>query len=235
MNASIDLVTILAAIVAVVVLFRLRGVLGRKNGNESARAERYSRRSPAGGATDNVIPMPRPPGAETASSDDDDSERPATAKRAYAGPASEGVADITRSDPAFDAPDFVTGARAAYEMIVTAFAEGNRKQLKQLLSKEVFDGFHTAISDREGRAETVEMQFVGIDHADIVDAELRNKTARVTVKFVSQLIRAAKDKAGTVIDGDPKAVREVTDIWTFARDIGSRDPNWKLAATQAAN
>jgi predicted lipid-binding transport protein (Tim44 family) len=233
MNSSLDLLTILAAIVAVVVLFRLRNVLGRKTGDEQARS---LRRSPAG-AADNVIQMPRPTGGEPAAQaqDVEDDAPKAKARPVYSGEAADAVAEITRADPAFDVQHFLTGARAAYEMIVTAFAEGNRKQLKMLLTKEVFDGFQAALSEREGRGETVDMHFVGIDQAHLVDAELRNKSARVTVKFVSQLIQAAKDKAGVVIDGDPKTVREVTDIWTFAREISSRDPNWKLAATQAAN
>jgi predicted lipid-binding transport protein (Tim44 family) len=236
MNSSLDLLTVLAAIAAVVILFRLRSVLGRKTGDEEARAKSF-RQSPVG-AADNVIPMNRPGSGDPVKPvdiDSDEDAEPAREKPRYAGPAAEGVAAITAADPSFDVPQFVFGARTAYEMIVTAFAEGNRKQLKQLLTREVLEGFQTAIAEREGRGETVAMQFVGIDRADLVDAEHSNKTARVTVKFVSQLIQAVKDKSGAVIDGDPKSVREVTDIWTFARDVSSRDPNWKLAATQTAN
>ena len=130
---------------------------------------------------------------------------------------------------------FLKGARAAYEIIVTAFAEGNRKTLKDLLSREVYDGFAGAISERESRGEQIDQSFVGIKSADIVEAELKNGMAQVTVKFVSELISATRDKAGEVIAGDPKRIKEVTDIWTFAREVASRDPNWKLIATQAAN
>ncbi len=120
-------------------------------------------------------------------------------------------------------------------MIVMAFAGGNRRTLRQLLEKEVYDGFVGAIDDREKRGEKVDSSFVGIDRADIIEAELKRKMAQVTVKFVSQLITSTRDKDGKVIEGDPKKVREVTDIWTFARDTSSRDPNWKLVATEAAN
>ena len=116
-------------------------------------------------------------------------------------------------------------------MIVTAFAEGNRKVLKGLLSREVFDGFQAAISDREARGEQIDQSFVGINKADIVEAEVRNGVAQVTVKFVSELISATRDRAGTVINGDPKRIKEVVDVWTFARETASRDPNWKLVAT----
>ena len=118
---------------------------------------------------------------------------------------------------------------------MTAFAEGNRKTLKSLLSREVYDGFAGAITDRESRGEQVDQSFVGIKSADIFEAELKAGMAQVTVKFVSELISATRDKAGEVITGDPKRIKEVTDIWTFAREVASRDPNWKLIATQAAN
>ncbi len=144
-----------------------------------------------------------------------------------------GLDAIARDDPTFDAQHFVAGARAAYEMIVMAYAEGDRRALKNLLSKEVYDGFEAAIREREGRGETVETRFVAIDKSDITGAELRARTAQVTLRFVSQLISVTRDKAGNVIDGNPEKVTEVTDVWTFARDISSRDPNWKLVATEA--
>ncbi len=120
-------------------------------------------------------------------------------------------------------------------MIVGAFAAGDRKALKGLLSRDVYDGFEAAIRDREAKGETVENKFVSLDTADIIGAELRNNTAQVTVRFVSQLISATRDKAGNVIDGSPDKVTEVTDVWTFARDVTARDPNWKLVATEAGH
>ena len=130
---------------------------------------------------------------------------------------------------------FLQGARVAYEIIVTAFAEGNRRTLKDLLSPEVYDGFSAAITEREARGEQIDQSFVGIKSADLVEAELKSGIAQLTVKFVSELISATRDRAGEVISGDPKRIREVTDIWTFAREAVSRNPNWKLVATQAAN
>jgi predicted lipid-binding transport protein (Tim44 family) len=118
-------------------------------------------------------------------------------------------------------------------MIVGAFAEGERRSLKNLLSRDVYDGFETAISEREKRGETVETRFVSIDQADIVGAELRGRSAQVTVRFVSKLVSATRNKSGAVIDGNAEGVTDVTDVWTFARDISSRDPNWKLVATEA--
>jgi predicted lipid-binding transport protein (Tim44 family) len=135
----------------------------------------------------------------------------------------------------FDPAQFLSGAKTAYEMIVVAFAEGNKRALRQLLGKDVFDGFVGAIEERAERGEKIDSSFIGIDKANMIEAELKRKSAQITVKFISQLITSTIDKEGKVIDGDPKKVREVTDIWTFARDLSTRDPNWKLVATEAAN
>ena len=97
------------------------------------------------------------------------------------------------------------------------------------------EGFERAIRERETRGEKVQSSLVGIDKADIIEAEVKNRTAYVTVKFVSELISVTRDADGEVIEGDPKKVREVTDIWTFAREVASKNPNWKLVATEAAN
>jgi predicted lipid-binding transport protein (Tim44 family) len=144
-----------------------------------------------------------------------------------------GLDAIVREDKTFDPKHFITGGRAAYEMIVTAYASGDRRQLRNLLSREVYDGFESAIREREQRGETVETRFVSIDSAEITSAEMRGKTEQVTVRFQSQLVSVTRDRAGTVIDGNPDKVTEVTDVWTFARDVTSRDPNWKLVATEA--
>jgi predicted lipid-binding transport protein (Tim44 family) len=118
-------------------------------------------------------------------------------------------------------------------MIVTAFAEGDQRTLKNMLSRDVYEGFEAAIRDREARGETVESRFVSIDKADIVGAEQRGRTAHVTVRFVSQLVSVTRDRSGQVVDGSPDKVTDVTDVWTFARDVQARDPNWKLVATEA--
>jgi predicted lipid-binding transport protein (Tim44 family) len=146
-----------------------------------------------------------------------------------------GLDAIAGADAAFDAKHFIAGARAAYEMIVNAYAEGDRRTLKGLLAREVYDGFDAAISEREKRGETVENRFVSVDEAEITQAELRGRTAQITVRFHSQLVSATRDKNGNVVDGSAERVSDVTDIWTFARDTSSRDPNWKLVATEAGH
>jgi predicted lipid-binding transport protein (Tim44 family) len=118
-------------------------------------------------------------------------------------------------------------------MIVSAFASGDRRQLRGLLSRDVYDGFDAHISQREGRGETFETKFVSIDSSTITAAELRARTAQITMRFVSKLISATRDRNGAVIDGNAERIADVTDIWTFARDVTSRDPNWRVVATES--
>ena len=239
MDGTFDITTLLFLILAVVIFLRLRNVLGRRTGNERQPYDPYTPQDAASGPAkaggqDTVVPLPN--------AGDDGSAQPvktvAERVKKFApkgSPLEKGLTDIAKTDAEFDPEHFLSGAKAAYEMIVMAFAGGNRRTLRQLLGKDVYEGFVGALDERESRGEQVESSFVGINKADIIEAELKRKMAQVTVKFVSELITATRDKDGKVIDGDPKKVREVTDIWTFARDVSSRDPNWKLVATEAAN
>jgi predicted lipid-binding transport protein (Tim44 family) len=245
MDGRIDLTTLLLLVVAVVMILKLRSVLGRKTGDEEARYQRYetqqrearaqAQAAAEKKAADKVVTMPRREGshAEPVKAQPSIAEREEKIRAAFPGNAAvaDGLVDIVRADPNFDPAQFMTGARGAYEMIVTSFAEGNRKTLKDLLSKEVFDGFNAAIGDREAKGLQMDQSFVGIKSASITEADLKDDLASVTVRYVSELISAVRDKAGQVIDGDPKKIREVTDVWTFVRKVTSRDPNWKLDAT----
>jgi predicted lipid-binding transport protein (Tim44 family) len=145
----------------------------------------------------------------------------------------QGLDEIARVETQFDAREFLEGSKAAYEMIVSAFAQGDRAILKDLLSRDVYEGFERAISEREKRGETVETTFVSIDKAEMAGVEVRGTNAQVVVRFLSKLITATRDAGGAVIDGSADTVVDVTDVWTFARTLGSRDPNWLLVATEA--
>lgn len=231
-----DLGTILFIIAAVVIFYQLRNVLGRRTGNERPPFDPYTAarkrdtEKTAAKASENVVALPRKnkpaePAPDTYASID-----------VLTTPGSEpnsGLRAIRDSDPSFDVRDFVDGAKMAYEMIVTAFADGDRKTLKNLLSKEVYEGFVAAIAEREKRNEKIQSSFVGINKADIVGAEVKGSEAHITMRIVSELISATRNEAGEVVEGDPETVAEVKDVWTFARDTRSRDPNWKLVATEA--
>lgn len=237
MNGFVDIYTIIFLAIAVVVFLRLRSVLGRRTGNERPPFDPYSRReSLPGAAGDKVIDLPRRPAAQNGAAVADIAPAAAERLRTIAPEGSSlnaGLTAIAGADRSFDPDEFIGGAKGAYEMIVTAFAEGDRKTLKQLLSRDVYDGFVAAIGEREERGESIEFRFVGIDKAEITAASLKSGTAQVTVRFLSKLISATRDRDGKVIDGDPVHVSDVTDIWTFARDVASRDPNWKLIATES--
>ncbi len=234
MQDVFDIYTIIFLALAVFIFLRLRSVLGQRTGRERPPYDPYSAQKPGQPAAEKVIPLPNR-NAEAAAK----SAEPIPAGERWKGvaapdsPVAAGLDAIAAADPGFDAKNFIIGARGAYEMIVTAYAEGDRRTLKSLLSREVYEGFEGAITEREQRGETVESHFVSIDEAEITGAELQKRTAQVTLRFVSKLITATRDKEGKVIDGNAEKVSDVTDIWTFAREVTSRDPNWKLVATEA--
>jgi predicted lipid-binding transport protein (Tim44 family) len=235
MRDVFDIYTIIFLALAVFIFLRLRSVLGQRTGRERPPYDPYTSAREPVRQGENVVALPnRPPEAAA----------PKTAEPVEAGERWKGLAEpgssvakgldaIAAASPDFDGKHFLTGARAAYEMIVSAFAEGDRRTLRNLLSREVYDGFESAINQRESRGDTVESRFVSIDNAEIRTAELRGRNAQVTVRFQSKLVSVTRDKAGNVTDGNAEKVTDVTDVWTFARDVTSRDPNWKLVATEA--
>jgi predicted lipid-binding transport protein (Tim44 family) len=240
MQDSFDITTLIFIVLAVFVVWRLRSVLGQKTGSEQPPFDPLSRRDaplrPGNGNAPaepdhNVVRLPGANGARPAA------EVPSAERWkgiAEAGSITAQALDgIARTEPNFDAAQFLEGAKSAYEMIVTAFAQGDRRTLKDLLSRDVYEGFERAITERERRGETVETTFVSIDKADMAGAELHGKTAQIVVRFLSKLITATRDASGQIVDGSPETVADVTDVWTFARALGSRDPNWQLVATEA--
>ncbi|TPW27258.1 Tim44/TimA family putative adaptor protein [Pararhizobium mangrovi] len=231
---SFDLITLLFFVAAVIVFLQLRAVLGRRTGNERPPMNPYQGRggkNEAESETGNVVALPRSAQGDNA---------PSTARletaNAHAEPGTkvnDGLRAIITADPSFDPQQFVDGAKMAYEMIVSAYADADRKTLKNLLSKEVYDDFVTALNERESKGEVVKSSFVGVDKAKIVHAEMKGSEAILSLRLVSQLISATYDREGNLIDGDPDHVGEVTDVWSFSRDTRSRDPNWKLVATES--
>ena len=234
MQDVFDIPTIILLAVAVLIFLKLRSVFGQRTGRERPPYDPYSAPDPVRNSPgDKVIPLPQRP-SEPVKPVEASEPADRYAGIATAGsPVTKGLDAIMAADKAFDVKQFIAGARSAYEMIVTAYAEGDRRALKNLLAREVYDGFEEVIREREARGETAETRFVSIDATDITAAELRGKMAQITLRFVSQLVSATRDRNGNVIDGSAETVTSVTDVWTFARDVTSRDPNWKLVATEA--
>ncbi len=222
---SIDI--ILFAMIAAFLVLRLRGVLGRRDGNENTTHRDPFR--PRRDNDDNVIQMP-----DRAKADGEtELLQQAAGPQADDDPLGAGLIQIRVADPAFDPDEFAAGARAAFEMILTAFAKGDAGALRPLLDDAVFGNFLDAINAREAAGETVEDTLVGVKSADIMEAYMEGRVAHVTVKFVTEQVNVTRDEAGEVIDGHPSQVVTATDFWTFARDTKSRDPNWQLVATHS--
>jgi predicted lipid-binding transport protein (Tim44 family) len=236
---------IFLAMVAGFIFFRLRNVLGRRTGNErpppdprtQKRSEDQSDEQGAanqGADDDNVVALPdrsRSRAADTAEAKPEEE----AALWADDSPIGAGLTKIKLADHRFEPGAFTDGARSAYEMIVDAFANGDRDALRPLLNDQVFDNFDGAMDDRESKGHTLETKIVAIKATEIIDAELKDKVAEVTVKFVSEMVSVTRDEAGELLPDQPGSTREVTDIWTFARDTRNRDPNWQLIETHGEN
>jgi predicted lipid-binding transport protein (Tim44 family) len=233
---DVDIYTIIFLALAVFIFLRLRSVLGQRTGSERPPYDRAAPNVVQRTQDNNVVPMPgavidqapQAPSADVAPSDRwKGIAEPGT-------PLAAGLDAIAAQDSSFDPRHFLSGARGAYEMIVLAFANGDRRALKDLLSSEVYESFEAVIKDREKREQKTETRFVSIDKAELVGAEARDRAAQLTVRFVSQMISVTRDKTGAIVDGNPDKVADITDVWTFARDTSSRDPNWKLVGTGSA-
>ena len=224
------------AMVAGFIFFRLRSVLGRRTGNERRPSERTSDQADdRQGNDDKVISLP-----DRGNFGDDDNDPQVEAEVeaslwAEDSPVGAGLTQIKLADHGFEPAAFADGAKAAYEMIVDAFAGGDRDSLRNLLSDQVYENFIGAIEDREDRGHTLETKIVAINSAEIVEAEMKDKIAEVTVKFVSEMVSVGRDEDGKNLPDQPNGSHEVTDIWTFARDTRNRDPNWQLIETHGEN
>jgi predicted lipid-binding transport protein (Tim44 family) len=214
---------ILFAMVAAFLVLRLRSVLGRRTGNERRPDQSLFRRPQAPGEPvgDKVVSFGNRGAAAP----------PPIVTNTPADAVAAGLERIQGADPSFDPAGFLEGARIAFETIVGAFAAGDKAQLRPLLADEVYKPFAAAIDERVAAGETLETRIVQLKAEDIVEAGLSGRTARVTVRFVTDQINMLRAHDGSIVDGDPNSPVEKTDFWSFARDTRSPDPNWVLVAT----
>lgn len=219
---------LLLVMVAGFILLRLRSVLGRRTGHERQPSDSVG---VSQSGDEKVVPLP------SRGSRANENGRTAEEAQLWAddSPVGAGLTQIKIADHSFEPSEFIEGARAAYEMIVTAFAAGDRDTLKMLLSPEVYQNFVSAIEEREEAGHVMETTVVSLNAADIMEAEMKGKVAEVTIKFVSEMISVTRDSEGENLPGQSPVPREVTDIWTFARDTKARDPNWLLVETRSEN
>ena len=216
MSAQMIELLILFAIAAFV-LFRLKSVIGTRTGYEAP---------PDYLTRDRAQPQARP--GEVA-----EDEGEAGLGRPVPENARPALAAMREAEPEFSLSEFLDGARGAYEMILMAYEAGDRSTFKGLLSPEVFAAFDTMIAEREGKGLKVDARFIGVRDLRLEGASFDPDTGEgeLTLRFVGELITAVRDSEGRVVEGDPNEVRRQTDVWTFSRRMGSKDPNWLLSAT----
>jgi len=192
---------LILAIIAGIVLLRLRSVLGRRTGHEKTDKTSYNYETPQTSQEEKVIPIE----PKTSSS--------------------------KREDSWFDNDDFLRGAANAYETIVTNFENGNKDALKSLLSDDVLNSFSSVIDERNSKNETVEFNFIGIEKSEIVHKDLKKNPMEVTVRFISEMITCIKNSKDEVISGSLNQVQKITDVWTFEKIKDKKSSNWLLTAT----
>ena len=192
---------LILAIIAGIVLLRLRSVLGRRTGHEKTDKTSYNYETPQTSKEEKVIPI-----------------EPKTSSSA-------------REDGWFNNDDFLRGAANAYETIVTNFENGNKDALKPLLSDDVLNSFSTVIDERNSKNETVEFNFIGIEKSEIVHKDLKKNPMEVTVRFISEMITCIKNNKDEVISGSLNQVQKITDVWTFEKIKDKKSSNWMLTAT----
>jgi predicted lipid-binding transport protein (Tim44 family) len=208
MDASLIIFIALAAFVA----FRLYSVLGTRTGEERHREIEGLQRARARA--------------------DKEPEKPESAAAIPTPPPVSAAAEPLRAaDPSFNEQSFLSGARAAYEMIVEAFAAGDLKSIRRYLSPSVFEAFRSAVAARDSAGQRFDVKFVGIEDAKIVESRVEGGNLIAATEFRSNQVRATYDAGGAVVSGDPTRIDLVRDRWTFSRPIDSTDPNWTLIAT----
>ena len=204
--------------IAIFLILRLRNVLGTRGGFEPTQVEQQEAARDRFEVIDGT--------ANEVDHDILDHSEPGS-------PTAEALAAMKGKEPSFAVGEFLTGAKAAYEMILMAFEKGNLSQVRPFLDAPVAEAFQSVIDTRAANNQTVEAQYLGTRETALAAAELDPATgmAELSVRFVGELIAATRDADGNVIEGDPKAARKQRDVWTFARHMGENDPNWQLVAT----
>ena len=210
---------ILFACIAAFLVYRLGSVLGKRTGHERPPGDIFERHQNSD--NDNAVTLPE------RSSQQGDIEA--------AGPTSVavGVAQLQVADPSFNEEQFIEGAKTAFDLIIIAFAIGDGKTLRALLSDEVYEYFAKEIRSREIANQTHETDLVSISAADLIEINMAGGNAFLTIRFISEQMTATRDSSGDMVEGEFEVMAEVTDIWTFARDTRSSDPNWTLVATRS--
>ncbi|QBF29604.1 Tim44/TimA family putative adaptor protein [Thalassococcus sp. S3] len=218
MNSPLIQLLVLAGI-AVFLILRLRSVLGTREGFEKP-------------------PLPNPnskPSRPDFEVIEGGPDRDITDYVPENSEAAEALAAMKRIEPSFGVSDFVQGSRGAYEMIVMGFERGELNDIQPFLAEDVFDTFVDVVAAREDQGLTIEADFIGVRETSVQSAEFDPETSRaeITMRFVGELTSVVRDRGGDIIEGSATEIKRQKDTWTFARTMGTDDPNWLLVATDA--
>ncbi|WP_323035111.1 Tim44/TimA family putative adaptor protein [Pararhodobacter sp.] len=218
MDSAVIQLLVLAGI-AVFLILKLRNALGTRDGYERPPV-------PSSGSG----PTPRQGFEVIQGGEDHDitDHVPANSESAKA------LAEMKRIEPNFNVSEFLGGARGAYEMILMGFENGELDDLVPFLSRDVFESFDEVVQLREREGLSVEANFVGLRELSLTEATLDPNTreAQITIRFVGELTSVIRDRAGAIVEGDANTIKQQRDIWTFARVMGSDNPNWRLVGTE---
>jgi predicted lipid-binding transport protein (Tim44 family) len=219
MSSSVIQLLVLAAI-AIFLILRLRSVLGTREGFEKP-------------------PLPKPAEADTRprrrefSVIEGGADRDIVDHVPDGSPSARALAAMKMAEPGFNVSEFLRGARGAYEMILTSFERGDLDPIRPFLAPEVAASFAEVIEMREREGLTIEANFIGMRELTMHEATYDRDTRRaeLSVRFVAEVTSAVRNRAGEIVEGSTTEIRRQRDIWTFARVMGSSDPNWQLVAT----
>ncbi|KUF09581.1 Tim44/TimA family putative adaptor protein [Pseudoponticoccus marisrubri] len=216
MNSPILQLLVLAGI-AIFLVLRLRSVLGTREGFEKPPAPQTSE-------------APSRRGFEVIEGGPD---RDITDHVEEGSDAASALAEMKRAEPSFSVSEFLSGARGAYEMILMGFERGNVEELKPFLADDVYQTFEEVVAQREEQGLTIEAEFIGVRELTLADATFDSQSGRaeITVRYVGELTSVVRNAEGEIVEGSATAVKRQKDIWTYARNMGSDDPNWQLVAT----
>jgi predicted lipid-binding transport protein (Tim44 family) len=217
MNSPLIQLLVLAGI-AVFLILRLKNVLGTRDGFEQPPVPKsHSDRSSGPefevieGGPDLDITDHVPEGSDSA----------------------QALADMKRLEPSFNVTDFLGGARGAYEMIVMGYENGELDDIQPFLAEDIYESFVDGVAAREDQGLTIDANFIGVRELKLMNATLDPDTndAELTIRFVAELTSEVKNSDGEVVEGSATEVKRQKDTWTFARIMGSDDPNWQLVST----
>lgn len=219
MSSSPVIQLLILAAIAIFLILRLRDVLGTREGFEKPVVTRNG--EDGGKRRDRFEVIDGGPDPDIADHVDGDS------------PAGRALAQMKKAEPSFSVGEFLNGARGAYEMILMAFEKGDLASIRPFLSDDVYESFSAVVEAREQKGLRIDSQFVGVRELKLVGADFdaANREGEVTVRYVGELTSVVRDKSGEIVEGNPKEVKRQKDVWTFARIMGSDNPNWQLVAT----